>query len=136
VFEVRGIPVVTIDRGIELIVPITLFAEVPFVILALIVKRILSSVALHDPRSLPGWISVSAGAFLGLAAAIGYKLYGLMLYDGPGGFAEVVGMMLALWIFTLPMLLVLSAAGVVVGGLAGAILWLGVSAFLTRQKRE
>jgi len=119
----RGIAVVDLSRGASLIVPITLFFEVPFVILAAILRRLLRKTVRTEPEALRKWLYTSWGAFAGMAAALGYVQYDTFLYSGPGGFAEVVGMMMALWMLTLPAFLAIGAVGAGVGAVLGQLLW-------------
>lgn len=124
----RGIAVVDLPRGAALVLPMTLFFEVPFVALALIVRRQLLRTAAQDPDALPRWLCICSGAFAGLVAAIGYFQFDMFLYSGPGGFAEVVGMTLVLWMITLPSFLAIGAVGAGVGAVLGQIVWRVLSA--------
>ncbi|TDK47469.1 hypothetical protein [Antarcticimicrobium luteum] len=119
----RGIPVVGLSRGVSLILPVTLFFEVPFVILAAIVRRLLRKTVRQQPEALTRWLYMSAGSFAGMLATIAYSQFDMFLYSGPGGFGEVVGMMLALWMLTLPSFLAIGAAGAGVGAVVGQLLW-------------
>ena len=124
----QGVPVVSVGQGAVLLVPVIILHEVPFAILALIVRRMLSDVPQSDDERYLPRVFASVGAFLGLAGVLGFQLFDTMSY--PGGFGEVVGMMIALWIITIPLLLVFGAMGIVAGGAAGILVWLVVSRFL------
>ena len=119
----RGISVVDLSRGISLILPVTLLFEIPFLVLALIVRRLLKKTVQQDPETLPKWLHTCWGAFAGLIAVMAYVQLDAFAYAGPGGFSEVVGMMLALWMFTLPSFLAIGAVGAAVGAVLGQLAW-------------
>ncbi len=119
----RGVPVVDLSRGAALILPLALFFEVPFVILAMIVRRLLRKIARTGPGALTKWLYMSGGSFAGMLAVIAYSQFDMFLYSGPGGFGEVVGMMLALWMLTLPSVLAIGAVGAAVGAVLGQLAW-------------
>lgn len=134
VLDSRGVPTVSLVRGFELIFPLTLFTEIPFVILSLIARAILRRPSPMDRETRIGLNLVIGGALAGLVLAVGGYLLEPMLYAGPGGLAEVVGMMLALWPITLPFLFLWSAVGIIGGGIIGGILALIVTPLLVRTR--
>lgn len=132
ILQSRGIPVVSLGEGLRLVIPFTLFVSWPFAILAWVLNRIFTSLPASDRGLWVGWNIVAAGAFLGLSVALGYYIIEPMLYSGPGGFAEVVSMMVLMWMITLPLLLAISIGGVVSGGVIGALFALVISFVLPR----
>jgi hypothetical protein len=132
ILQSRGISTVSLSRGFALIVPLTLFVEIPFAILAWVMHQIFKNVPADDRGLWMGWNIVSAGALFGLVVAVMSCIIEPMLYHGPGGFAEAVSMMMMLWMITLPVLLVWSIGGVIAGGFLGGLLALCLS-FLCPQ---
>ncbi|MFC2967635.1 hypothetical protein [Acidimangrovimonas pyrenivorans] len=114
---------VTWQRGAMLILPLAQWAETPYLVLAYIVRRGLRRVPPGDAAGVAKWRLVSLGAFAGVLVAVGGQLFGMLGYHGPGGFAEVVIMTLAMWMFTIPYLLLWSAGGAALGGALGWGLW-------------
>ncbi|MBD3625464.1 MAG: hypothetical protein HUJ24_08820 [Rhodobacteraceae bacterium] len=123
--RVKGVSVVPIGRGAGLLIPFAVWAEIPFAVLALIVRRVLAK-----PGGGRCWMAV--GGFLGLAVAQSIQLIDAMSYHGPGGFAEVAGMMMTLSLITIPVMVVLGMFGAGVGATLGWLLW---RAFGSRSAR-
>lgn|GEM_PF-6421534 len=117
----RGVAVVDLSRGAVMILPVTLFFGVPFVLLTMIVRRLLRKTFRQQPEALTKWLYMSGGAFAGMLVAIAYSQFDMFLYSGPGGFGEVVGMVLALWMLTLPSFLAIGAVGAGVGTVLGQL---------------
>lgn len=126
----RGIATMGLAEGLVTLIPLILLVEIPFAVLALIVGKVLKNAQPNKPPSLTALMFVSGGALLGLVAALGYDLMGSFLFEGD--FRDVVGMMLALWMFTIPWLLTIGAFGIIMGGFAGAIFWIGMSLIISR----
>ncbi|MBT8409762.1 MAG: hypothetical protein KJN93_09065 [Alphaproteobacteria bacterium] len=123
VLQVRGVSVVSWTEGAALLVPLAIWAAIPFAALAFVLRRMLRDVAAKRPELMPAWISTAIGAALGLVAFQGYTLFDMMTYSGPGGFAEVVSMTLVLWMLTVPFALAMGAIAAGVGGVLGRLVW-------------
>lgn len=119
----RDVPVVTLTEGARLILPMAIWADIPFLLLAFVVRRRLRSAAKASLDELPKAMVLSAGAFLGALAAMGISLFGAVTYSGPGGFAEVVIMLLVMWPMTTAAMVFYCAAGAAIGALLAAIVW-------------
>ena len=121
--EHRAAGDLTVDfmRGLELIAPLTLLVFAPFAALSAITRRTALKITTAQRNEWITWNFVASGAFVGLIITLSNFVIEPMRYSGPGGFAEALGMMMALWIFTLPLLLFWSVLGVFVGGLIGLI---------------
>lgn len=121
--EARGVSVVSWSRGIQLMIPLAIFFEIPFVVLAIYVHRKLKSALAENPEQLSMRLHMYVGAFLGLFVYQGFSLFGLTTYSGPGGFANAVILMLGMWMITVPYMLALGGGASVVGGFFGWLLW-------------
>ncbi|MHA3980059.1 hypothetical protein ACW9UR_20475 [Halovulum sp. GXIMD14794] len=124
--RIQGVPVVSLGRGAGLLIPFAIWADIPFVALAVIVHRVLAK-----PGAGRCWMAV--GGFLGMAVAQSIQLIDAMSYHGPGGFAEVASMMVALSIITVPMMIVLGLFGAGVGAVLAWLLW---GAFGSKRPRN
>ncbi|MCA0044470.1 hypothetical protein [Celeribacter litoreus] len=117
----QGRGVVTIERGIELLIPFAIWSNIPFFPLALIVRWRLKKTLATRPKDYLRIVYIALGAWAGAAIVHGLSLYGSMTYSGPGGFAEVVSMMIVLSIITVPAMILYYGGGAVVGALVGAV---------------
>ncbi len=117
----RGVSVVSWSRGISLMTPLVLWAEIPFILLAVFVRARLRRTLMKDPVALRMWLQIGLGALVGTLAVQGYVLFGMVSYDGPGGFAEVVSMVLVLSLLTIPYNIAVCALGAIAGA---GLVWL------------
>jgi hypothetical protein len=124
ILQSRGVPTVSLIEGFQLIVPVTAISLIPFAILAVIVRRILIGFRRADRWLWLGWNIVSAGALVGLFAAVSVYLLEPMLSRS---FLEAISMMMMLWFVTLPVLIAYAVGGAFVGGALGSLLALCLS---------
>ncbi len=132
VLRSRGVQTIGLVHGFSLLIPLIFLTTVPYVLLALIVSKVLKSSTPNEPPSLTALMSVSAGAALGLSTSLGYLILGTILSER--GLGEAVGMMMALWMLTLPAFLVVGAVGVIVGSAAGAVFSISILPLWSRNK--
>ena len=121
--EQMGVPVVSWSRGVQLMIPLALFFAVPFGALAYFLHRVLSRQDAGDPAQVRKSRYMAVGSILGTLVAAGWQMWGMLLYHGPGGMAEVVTMTLMMFPFTLPVLLIYCVVGAALGGMAGLVVW-------------
>lgn len=114
-----GVEVVSWDRGIELLIPLAIWAQPSFFVVAIVTRRRLRRMVAADPGSFRMGMLMGLGAFAGLIVAHGWFTLGLLLYSGPGGLAEAVYMILALWIISVPYMIMVTGFAALVG--AGAV---------------
>ncbi|WP_157617091.1 hypothetical protein [Thioclava pacifica] len=120
--DANGVPTVGWGRGVQLMVPVVIWAEVPYLVYFLVAQIFMRRALRTDRATVPRVRVVLLGGLIGLAAVVGYTLFGMVTYVGPGGFGEMVAMMLALSMFTLPWLIFKAAVGAVIGALLGGLL--------------
>ena len=123
VLQSRGVDVVSWGQGAALLMPLTLLFLVPFLGLVLVASQVIRKKIADKPGDLQMWLHIYAGAFVGVACISVNFLYDSLTYSGPGGLAEVVFMMMALWMVTVPALLAYGAAGALAGGVLGRLVY-------------
>lgn len=119
--DAKGVATVGWGRGVQLMVPVVIWAEVPYLVYFFVAQLFMRRALRTDRASLSRIRVVLLGGMIGLAAVVGYTLFGMVTYVGPGGFGEMVAMMLALSMFTLPWLIFKAAVGAVIGALLGGL---------------
>ncbi|WP_127904089.1 hypothetical protein [Solirhodobacter olei] len=120
----QNVSVVTLPDGLALILPLSVWFEIPFLVLALITRWLLARTIQRRPQRFSFWLTALIGAFLAMAAFDGYSLFNMLMYQGPGGLAEAVSMTLALWMLTVPFLLIQSGGAALAGGaIVSLALW-------------
>ncbi|MBW6418852.1 hypothetical protein [Celeribacter sp. PS-C1] len=119
----RGVDVVSIERGIKLLLPFAIWANMPFFALATLVAWRLKKTLTTTPNDFSKMVLISLGSWAGTAVVQGISLFQAMTYTGPGGFAEVVGMMIALSVITIPAMILSCAVGAAIGGVLGALVY-------------
>ena len=118
--QAQGVEVVSWQRGVDLLIPLAIWAEPAFFVVAIVTRKRLHTMVEADPGSFRKGMFMGLGAFTGLVLAHGWFILGMLLYSGPGGLAEAVYMTLALWMLTVPYLIILTG----VAALAGAgLVW-------------
>lgn len=116
--QVAGFSTVDFTRSLELIAPLTPVVALPFAILAAITRHIALKITAAERNDWITWNFVASGALVGLIITLSNFVIEPILYSGPGAW----GMMMAFWIFTLPLFLFWSVLGVIAGGVIGLIL--------------
>jgi hypothetical protein len=119
--QANGVEVVSIERGIELLIPLAIWAEPAFFVVAIVTHRRLRNMVAADPGSFRKGMLMGLGAFTGLVLSHGWLALGMLLYAGPGGFAEVVYMTLAMWMISIPYLIMLTGVAALFGA---GLVWL------------
>jgi len=135
----RNIAVVPWSRGIALFVPFALAHEIPILLYTALLRRaclqafrgkttgfsryllsvVATSVSVEKAEEFPKLLYAVLGSCLALLLASGASLLGSVLYTGPGGFAEVVVMMLAMLPLTLGYASVFGLVSAAIGGALG-----------------
>lgn len=135
----RGVAVLAWPDAIALFVPFALFHEIPILVFSIMLRRacfqafdgsasgvsnyllavIAPSVSAEKAQEFPELLHAVVGSCVGLVFVVGAGLLGAVLYSGPGGFAEVVVMILAMFPLTMAYELVLGLVGAAIGGLLG-----------------
>jgi len=111
----RGVEVVSWERGVELLLPFALWAEPPFLVVAVMTRKRLRQLISRDPGAFRTGMAMALGAYSGLVLSHGFIVTGLLLYEGPGGLAEAVYMFMALWMITIPYMIAVTGVGALVG---------------------
>jgi hypothetical protein len=111
----RGVEIVSWAETIQLFIPLALWFEVSYGLIALWLRWPVRRSVSADPRRLVGLVWRLLGAFLGMAGVLGYRLFDLATYSGPGGFVEAVMMTISMSPITIPFLAGTGAIGAWVG---------------------
>ena len=116
--KAQDVAVVSWSEGSALVFLLAIWIDIPFLVLAVLTRKILVRTILQNPNSfsLRFWIAV--GAFIAVTLTNGYMLW--ILYVGPR-FAEAVIMTMYFSFITIPYLVLQSAVAALVGGV---IAWL------------
>jgi len=138
----RGVPVLPRREGILLFVPLALAHELPVFLYAMLLRRaclrafagqatgfsgyllavVMPPVAVGAIAEFPRVRAAAIGSCAALVVGMGASLLGAVLASGPGGFAEVAIMLLAMLPLTLGYACV---AGLVCAAIGGAVgLWI------------
>ncbi|SFJ38021.1 hypothetical protein [Celeribacter neptunius] len=118
----RGIEVVSVERGAKLLLPYALWADAPFIVLAFMVRTRLRRALRECPEDTRRLFTIAIGSYLGTAVVHGVVQFQGLVYTGPGGFAEMVTMMILMSPLTIPGLVLTCAIGAAFGGLIAAYL--------------
>ncbi|MGI3185660.1 hypothetical protein [Nioella aestuarii] len=113
--QARGVEVVSLARGIELLVPLAIWAQPAFFVVAIITRNRIRKMASADPGAFRLGIYMGLGAYAGLVLAHGWFMLAMLLYDGPGGAAEAVYMIIALWMISIPYMIMITGFAALVG---------------------
>lgn len=121
VLKAQGVSVVSVEEGLKLLLPYALWADAPFIALALLVRWRLRKTLAEYPDDFGRMMHMAFGSFVGTAVVHGMMQFQSMTYSGPGGFAEVVAMAIVLSIMTIPAMILTCSVGAAIGGLLGAL---------------
>lgn len=118
VLVARGVAVVSWSQGAALIGPLTILFLFPWIFFALLTNSVLSTVNRRNPREVPKWLHMFLAGFIGLTLTFSFLLIDLLQDVGE------TPLFLAMFPFTVFVPLLLGAGGVVLGALAGWLVWL------------
>lgn len=113
----RGVNVISLSQGATWMAPLTLLFLIPFLLFALLVKRVMRCTLSPAPCRYRVRLYVLAGAFAGMTATLAYLLTAWLQT------AEGIGMVVAMAAITGPIVLFLAVCGALAGAGLGWLVW-------------
>jgi len=121
--QAKELPVVSWLEGAGLVLVLTLWFIIPFLILSYATKRVLLKLSEKHSPVFSKWFHIFVGAFLGVTLAAADQLLSVLQAQGPGGLPNAVGLMVALWVIVVLDLVLFSALAGLFGAALGWIIW-------------
>lgn len=114
---IMGVGVVDLTQGAAGVLPLTLFFLIPYLVLALLTRRVLVRMQARGTLPFRRWWHFCLGAYVGMTLVSIFVLVTLL----PD--YESMTMVTFMWPLTLPFILVCDLGGVLVGAILGWIVW-------------